>query len=160
MLTQKVLSRLLYKKNINNNHRYRPENCWEFKHEQLTKIYCCDDWRCWVVTIIPRPACRDPGLRWFHRVALCIDINVIVSPINVTGFKWQTLWHCPGGRENQCANISPIIKNRFHKLWLSCAICISENITWPFILQNFKEYIHLFGSFFLPRRIVSWVHSY
>lgn len=31
------------------------------------------------------------------------------------------------GEKNQCGNISPIIKNRFHKLWQSKAICISGN---------------------------------
>lgn len=43
------------------------------------------------------------------------------------------LWHCPRGRENQCGNISPTIKNRFHKLWQSKAICISGNTLVTFI---------------------------
>lgn len=92
------------------NQCYRPENCWEFKHERVfqKKITTKQNRKNLLLQSLvmlcgadnPWFYCgRPPALNWLHVVAARIDINVIVSPINGPGFKWQILWHCPRGRE-------------------------------------------------------------
>lgn len=54
-------------------------------------------------------------------------------PDQWAGFQMTDFDIVQEGEKNQCGNISPTIKNRFHKLWQSKAICISGNTLVTFI---------------------------
>lgn len=59
---------------------------------------------------------RPPALNWLHVVAARIDIKCNSVPDQWAGFQMTDFDIVQEGEKNQCGNISPTIKNRFHKL--------------------------------------------